>query len=150
GDGVGAREEVDRAININPSNAWAVGVSGSLYGHNGHLKEALDEIGKAMRASPHDPLKWVWVLYTAHSNYFARNYEAALASAEQLIRVRPDNSQGYRWKAAALGQLGRADDARIALNEAVAISPPNFDLHVRARPPWFSSEEHALLVEGLR
>jgi hypothetical protein len=35
GDGVGAREELDRAININPSNAWAVGVSGSLYGHNG-------------------------------------------------------------------------------------------------------------------
>ena len=150
GDSVGAREELDRAISINPSNAWAVGVSGSLYGHNGELKEALNEIGKAMRASPHDPLKWVWILYAAHSNYFARNYEAALAAAEQLIRIRPDISQGYRWKAAALGQLGRIDDARAALDQAIAISPTNFDLHARTRPPWFSLEEHSLLVDGLR
>ena len=150
GDSVGAREELDRAININPSNAWAVGVSGSLYGHNGQLKEALDEIGKAIQASPHDPMKWAWMLYAAHSNYFARNYEAALAAAEQVIRIRPDKSQGYRWKAAALGQLGRGDDAQIALNQAVAISSTNFDLHVRTRPPWFSLEEHSLLVEGLR
>ena len=150
GDSIGAREELDRAIGINPSNAWAVGVSGCLYGHHGQLKEALDEIGKATQASPHDPLKWAWVLYAAHSNYFARDYEAALAAAEQLIRIQPDKSQGYRWKAAALGQLGRTDDARIALDQAIGVSPTNFDLYVRTRLPWFSLEEHSLLVEGLR
>jgi hypothetical protein len=50
----------------------------------------------------------------------------------------------------ALGQLGRADDAEIALDPALAISPTNFDFHVRTRPPWFSPEKHAHLVEGLR
>ena len=48
----------------------------------------------------------------------------------------------------ALGQLGRADDAEIALDPALAISPTNFDFHVRTRP--FSPEKHAHLVEGLR
>ena len=50
----------------------------------------------------------------------------------------------------APGQLGRADDAEIALDPALAISPTNFDFHVRTRPPWFSPEKHAHLVEGLR
>ena len=35
----------------------------------------------------------------------------------------------------ALGQLGRADDAEIALDPALAISPTNFDFHVRTRRP---------------
>ena len=35
----------------------------------------------------------------------------------------------------ALGQLGRAGDAEIALDRALAISPTNFDFHVRTHPP---------------
>jgi hypothetical protein len=58
--------------------------------------------------------------------------------------------QGYRWKTTALGQLGRADDAEVGLDEALAISPTNFDFHVRKRPPWFSHKKHVHLVEGLR
>ena len=50
----------------------------------------------------------------------------------------------------ALGQLGRADDAEIALDQALAISPTNFDFHARTCPPRFSPEKHAHLVEGLR
>ena len=48
----------------------------------------------------------------------------------------------------ALGQLGRADDAEIALDRALAISPTNFDFHVRTRPPWFSPEKHAHWAEA--
>jgi hypothetical protein len=49
-----------------------------------------------------------------------------------------------------LGQLGRTDDAENALDQALAISPTNFDFHVRTRLPWFSLEKHAHWVEGLR
>jgi Tfp pilus assembly protein PilF len=67
GDNVSVRQELDRAISINPNNAWAMAVSGSLFGNNGHLSEALDAIRKAMRASPHDPFNWVWMLHITHS-----------------------------------------------------------------------------------
>jgi adenylate cyclase len=150
GDSAGARHELDRAISINPNNAWAVGVSGSLFGNNGRLNEALDALGKAMRASPHDPLTWLWMLCVTNSNYFARNYQAAVDAADRLIRFRPDKSQAYRWKAAALGQLGRIDEAKMALEQSIALSPMNFYFHVRTRPPWFRSADHALLLEGLR
>jgi adenylate cyclase len=150
GDSTGARHELDRAISINPNNAWAIGISGSLFGNNGHLKEALEAISKAMRASPHDPLMWVWMLYVTNSNYFSRNYQAALDAADRLIRFRPDMPQAYRWRAAALGQLGRKDEAKIALEQAIAISPTNFHRHVRDRPPWFRPVDHDLVLEGLR
>jgi adenylate cyclase len=150
GDSAGARHELDRAISINPNNAWAIAALGSLFGNNGHLSQALEAIGKAMRASPHDPLMWAWMLWVTNSNYFARNYQAAVDAADRLIRFRPDKPQAYRWRAAALGQLGRKDEAKIALEQAIALSPTNFNLHVRTRPPWFRSEDHALMVEGLR
>jgi TolB-like protein/Flp pilus assembly protein TadD len=150
GDFVGARNELDRAIAINPNNAWAMGASGSLFGNNGRLSEALEALGKAMRASPHDPQMWGWMLFATASNYFARDYQAALDAADRLIRFRLDRSQGYRWKAAALGQLGRIDEAKIALEQAIALSSSNFYLYVQACPPWWRTEDHALMVEGLR
>ena len=82
GDTAGARYEMDRAISINPNNAWAVAVSGCLFGNSGRLSEALEAIGKAMRASPHDPLTWVWMIYVTIANYFARDYQAALDAAD--------------------------------------------------------------------
>jgi adenylate cyclase len=150
GDTAGARYEMDRAISINPNNAWAVAVSGCLFGNSGRLSEALDAIGKAMRASPHDPLTWIWMIYITIAHYFARDYQAALDSAERLIRFRPDKPQAYRWRAAALGQLGRIDEAKIALEKAIAVPSANFNFHVRTRPPWIRPEDHALMLEGLR
>ena len=150
GDAAGARYELDRAISINPNNAWAMADSGCLFGNNGMLSEALEGINKAMRASPHDPLTWSWMIYITVAHYFARNYQAALDFAERLMRFRPDKPQAYRWRAAALGQLGRIDEAKIALEQAIAVPSANFYFHVRTRPPWIRPEDHALMLEGLR
>jgi hypothetical protein len=59
-------------------------------------------------------------------------------------------NRAHRWLAATLGQLGRIDEAGEALEEAVTIAPPMFDLYVRQRPPWFRPEDHTHMLEGLR
>jgi adenylate cyclase len=56
----------------------------------------------------------------------------------------------YRWSAAALGQLGRTMEAKEELEKAILRAPGAFDMYVRKRAPWFRSEDHAHLVEGLR
>ena len=53
-------------------------------------------------------------------------------------------------EAAALGQLGRADEARDALLKALEVSPQSFDLFVRSRPSWFRPEDHEHMLDGLR
>ena len=70
--------------------------------------------------------------------------------ARRTIRSYPDFANMYRWLAASLGQLGRTEEAREALQKAISMAPRSFDLHVRSRPPWMPRKEHAHMLEGLR
>jgi hypothetical protein len=54
------------------------------------------------------------------------------------------------YLAAALGQLGRVEEAKIALKQAIAIASNWFDMYVSDRAPWWRLEDHAQMVDGLR
>jgi adenylate cyclase len=81
--------------------------------------------------------------------YLSREYEAAINAAKRAIWSYPDFPNTYRWLAAALGQLGRAEEAKAALEKAIAIAPAGFDMYVRERVPWIRPEDHAHMLEGL-
>jgi hypothetical protein len=83
-------------------------------------------------------------------HYFSRDYADAVAIARSTVRDYPDYPLPYRYLAASLGQLGRLDEARVALHEAMTISPVAFDLYVRSRQPWFRPEDHEHILDGLR
>jgi Flp pilus assembly protein TadD len=83
------------------------------------------------------------------AEFYSGDDEAAVRSAERMIRFRPDKPFPYRFRAAALGHLGRIDDAKVALQEAMAFSK-DFQVYVRTRPAWQRREDHARFVEGLR
>ena len=70
--------------------------------------------------------------------------------SEGQERSNPDFPSTYRWVAAALGQLGRLEDAKAALEKAIAVAPVSFDAFVRRRVPWHRPEDHAHMLEGLR
>jgi adenylate cyclase len=90
------------------------------------------------------------LLQIAIGHYFCREYETALEAAKRVIRSYPDFPLSHRWLAATLGQLGLTDEARSALEKAIAVAPASFDFYVRKRPPWFRPEDHAHMLEGLR
>jgi adenylate cyclase len=150
GDIQGGRNEYERAINLNPNHAWAVGALGGLYANDGRPDEALTALSKAMRASPHDPLMWIWMLWVVATHLYASDFQAAVDAANRLIRFRPDKSNAYRLKAAALGQLGQIQEASEALKMAIEVSPQNFEYFVRTRPTWMRAVDHDLQIEGLR
>jgi adenylate cyclase len=150
GDIAGGLSEYERAIGLNPNHAWAVGALGGLYANDGRPDEALAALRKAMRASPHDPLMWIWMLWVAATHFYAGDFSAAVDAANRLIRFRPDKSNAYRFKAAALGHLGQIEEAKQALNMAIEVSPQNFDYFVRKRPTWMRAVDHDLQVDGLR
>jgi adenylate cyclase len=52
--------------------------------------------------------------------------------------------------AAALGQLERIDEAKQALEKAIASAPAAFQFYVCKRPPWMLPEDHAHMLDGLR
>jgi len=72
---------------------------------------------------------WLSLLSTGH--YLARNYEKAAEVASLAVQRGPSYSNGWRSLANALGQLGRLDEAREALEQFLA------------RVPGFTSEQAA-------
>jgi adenylate cyclase len=86
----------------------------------------------------------------ALTHYFDRNYADAVAAAEHAVRQAPAYPLPYRWRAAALGQLGRNAEAAEALRQALQVSRPGFEYFVRNRPPWFRPQDHEHMLNGLR
>jgi adenylate cyclase len=150
GDYEGAAVEVERALEMSPNLAYAHSSLGSVLLFSGHPKEALSSIETAISLDPRHPALVIRLQQVAQAHYFSGNYEAAVAAATRAIQSFPDYPTPYRWLAAALGQVGRIEEAKDALAKAIAIAPDSFGLHVRQRVPWVRPEDHAHMVEGLR
>ena len=82
--------------------------------------------------------------------YFERDYGRAAESLRRTLADNPTDPQGLRWFAAALGQLGRTDEARAALSEALAKAPDAFESYTRQRPSWYRPEDYEHMLDGLR
>lgn len=145
-----ARERASAALASNASSSWAHGVSGLLQVWGGQTEEGRQELRTALRLSPHDASNVRFEHNIAISYYYDRDYEQAADAAKRVVRRFASYPHTYCWLSAALGHLGRVDQAREVLCQAIAISPSAFDSYVRKRPPWFQPEQHEHLLAGLR
>jgi adenylate cyclase len=146
----GALVEIERALAMSPNLAVAHWQRGATLIFSGQPMKGLDALETCIRLDPRDQFMSVRLLHIACGLYFAREYERVIEAAKRLIRSYPDFPMIYRWPAAALGQLGRAAEAREWLEKAISYAPAAFKMYVHNRVPWFRPEDHAHLVEGLR
>jgi adenylate cyclase len=148
GDYHGGLAEAELALAISPNLADAHGERGAVLIFSGRFREGFLALERAVRLDPRQPA--VRLNQIALGLYFAGDYSAAVEAAKRAIRSYPDYPNPYRWLTAALGQLGRAEEAKEALEKAITIAPAAFDMYMRQRPPWIRPEDHAHMVEGLR
>jgi adenylate cyclase len=150
GDSEGALAEAQRALEMSPNLAGAHVALGRVLIWGGRPKDGLAAIRTSIRLNPHDPGMAALLNLIGVGLYLCREYEAAVEAERRTIRSYPDFPIPFRWLAAALGQLGRTEEAKEALAKAIAILPGSFDMHVHQRLPWVRPEDHAHMVEGLR
>ena len=150
GDHEGALAEAERALAMSPNLASGHGWRGAALIFSGRADEGLASLATSIRLDPRDPLLVLRLNHLAVGLYLAHEYEAAIEAARRGIRSNPDFPSTYRWVAAALGQLGRLEDAKAALEKAIAVAPVSFDAFVRRRVPWHRPEDYAHMLEGLR
>ncbi len=148
GDYEGGLAEAEQALTISPNLADAHGERGATLIFSGRLKEGLAALERCIRLDPRRSAARLNQI--ALGLYLSREYEAAVEAAKRAIRSYPDYPNTYRWLAAALGQLGRIEEAKEALEKAIALAPAAFDMYVSGRPPWIRPEDHAHMLEGLR
>jgi adenylate cyclase len=149
GDYEGGLAEADRALTISPNLADAHAVRAAILIFSGQQKEGVAALDRSIRLDPRDPRSANRLNQIALGLYFSREYSAAVEAANRAIRSYPDFPNTYRWLAAALGQIGRTEEAKEALQKAIAIAPAAFAMYVSVRVPWMRPEDHAHMLEGL-
>ena len=143
--------EARTALVLNPNSAFVISMLGCVLCYGGYREEAIDRLRQAMRASPYDPLTWLWMVWLGSAQLYARDFDAAVMTSREAVRLRPAFITGYGQLAAALAHLGRMDEARGVLDHARTSFPELFPrLMQQERYPWLRPEDHVLRAEGLR
>jgi len=141
------------AIDLNPNSSLARWAFGYALLRAEQSEEALEQFDAALRLSPRDPGLWSYLTLKASALYQLRRYEEAVQFARGATRYPVfDLIWPYVHLAAALGQLGRIDEARRAVEELQKRRP---SLTVTAARSWphnrSRSDSHLEhMLEGLR
>jgi adenylate cyclase len=104
-----AKDAVKRAIEINPSDASALAVWGSVQSFSGEVGGATESLELALKLDPRLEPKFVFDLAVAY--YLAHRHADALRIAEHGLARYPDFSMLNVPAAAAAAQLGRKEQA---------------------------------------
>jgi TolB-like protein/tetratricopeptide (TPR) repeat protein len=140
---------VDRAIDLSPNFAPAIGIRGALLAVLGEPEAAIEEINKAIRLSPRDGFMTFWLMGLIWANHALARYEEAASVARQAIRLGPNNPSFRRQLTSALALHGRLDDAREALAEYLRLVPDHTIADVR-KIPCKEPEHMERFLDGLR
>lgn len=150
GDRGSALEEAEIAIALNPNDPQGHLSRGRVLILSGRPAEAREPLATALRLDPRGPTAPSVMHHRAMGCYFEGDYLGAEAMARRAIRAYPGFLRPNLWLAAALGQLGRAVEARRALDTAITVSPGYFKFTTGSRPPYFRPEDFEQLLDGLR
>jgi adenylate cyclase len=141
--------EARTAYALNPNSAFVLSMLGCVLSFGGYRTEALERLRQAMRASPHDPLTWLWTLWIGAIQLWARDFDAALETLRRVIHLRPGCTPSYYLIAVSLAHLGQIEEARATVDRAGEEFGENFRRYSQ-RPPWLRPEDNAVRVAGLR
>jgi TolB-like protein/Flp pilus assembly protein TadD len=140
------RIEAARAFELNPFDASVKAYQGLLLAVSGEWERGCQLVESALQLNPNCPGYFYFA--RCWNGYRQGKYEEVLEGAARI------NTPSYfhvpAIKAAALGQLGRRDEAHKALQEVLALRP---DFAAAARQEygkWCDSELVEHLIEGLR
>ncbi|MDA3858850.1 MAG: tetratricopeptide repeat protein, partial [Roseovarius sp.] len=126
GDDDRAIANLERAVTLNPNDARIRLELAHTYDWFRMQGDALPQIEMALKLSPRDPMLQNMYFYKGHILFHLGRYEDALDTARLLGAVATSDT----WRvfhnllrAANLIELGRADEAKQAINAALTLNP---------------------------
>jgi adenylate cyclase len=115
-----AVRELQTAIELNPSLALAHYGLGAALVFSGHPLDARPHLEQAIRLSPRDPNMGSFLVRLADASYFTGDYEGAVDWAEKALGQPNFQWSRYAMLLAALGQLGRTDQAKHYIDQVLS------------------------------
>jgi tetratricopeptide (TPR) repeat protein len=143
---------IERACALNPNSAIAWNRAGLVKAYLGESAAAIENLERAMRLSPVDPLLYLSQVAMGFAHFCAGRYDDAVAWLERSSNERPDYPVSLRIKAAALAQSGHLDEARQVMAKLLRVAPQTrLSAHARSALTVIRRREDATrFVEGMR
>jgi adenylate cyclase len=110
------------ALALNPNSAFVISMLGCVLCFGGYNEEALELLHQAFRASPQDPLRWLWTMWVGAVHWNRRNFAAALEMNQEVLRQRPASRNMHFLIASALAFWG----ASMKRGRRSTVPPRNF------------------------
>ena len=140
------RVETERTLALNPLDAAAKAYLGLLTAASGEWDRGCEMVESAMQLNPNCP---GYFYFARCCNGYRQGRYAEVLEAAARINM-PNYFHVPALRAATLGQLGRREEARKAVQDLLALRP---DFAAAARQEyakWYNPELIEQLVEGLR
>jgi adenylate cyclase len=118
-----AEESYERALAVNPSNAFAWLLKGTLHAFRGEGEQAVEHTERALQLSPLDPHRYFYDSLASTAAASARQYERALELAQRSLKANRKHTSTLRVMSFAQWQLGQFDEARKSAQELVKLQP---------------------------
>ena len=138
---------MDRAISLNQRNTGTAAAMALYVVHGGDAERAAKMIELARTLNPDHP-GWYYMV-DFHCHFLRGSDEAAYAAIKKINM--PDFALGHLALAAVCGELGRAEEARAAVNAIQALEPALLQEGIRAEMTrrWIWGADHrARLLAG--
>ena len=115
--------QCERALGLNRNLAMAHAYIGNAQICIGRSEEAEAHVAEALRLSPRDTTAYVWMAGAGAAKLYLGADEAAVAWLRRAIENNRNQAIAHFWLAAALGFLGRSDEARAAVQAGLVLDP---------------------------
>ncbi|QEL21817.1 hypothetical protein FQV39_03935 [Bosea sp. F3-2] len=151
GDQEGASALIERALALDPNNAWAWARWGWNGIYRGQPALALERFEKAMKLSPLDPFAFNTRMGMAAALARSGRLEEAVAIGKDVTRKHPDVTWVHRQLAAWAAMAGDIETARAAARKLLAANPEFTIRRYLAIPAFQDMPEYFnQMAQGLR
>lgn len=137
-----------RALALHPNSVHVRSFCGWVFHYTGDSLRAIEQFDEALRLSPVDPKSYFPMLGLALAHFSAGHFEETVFLTARILVEVPTHNVARRYRAAALGHIGRIDEAKLVVAELLK-TQPDFSLR-SARGVGFHNPRLAeLYVTGL-
>jgi tetratricopeptide (TPR) repeat protein len=140
----------ERALSLNPNLAMAWALSAIAYAYMGDPEEAERRNNRYKRLSPLDPHAFFFDAFFILIHLLKRDYESATAVGRAVSEMNPSFSATYKPYLAALGHLGRTQEAAVVRRRLLAIEPDFTVERFVATSPLERESDRDHYAQGLR
>jgi TolB-like protein/Flp pilus assembly protein TadD len=142
--------QVRRGSVLAPGSYYAAVGSGIALGYCGEPEESLKSIATAVRVSPRDPRIYATYQAQCAALFVLDRLEEIVSAAQRIMHLLPDWTEGLTMQAAALAKLGRAADARHAIERLLRLDAQYSVKRALRKHPYRDAADRDKLADALR